>query len=424
MLMNGTPGKEESLLAPFRVLDLTDEKGYLCGRILADLGADVIKIERPRGDPGRNNGPFYHDHADQEKSLFWFAYNLNKRGITLDIENTDGREVFKELVKSADFVIESSPPGHMDRLGLGYSVLKEFNPRLIMTAITPFGQDGPYRDFNASDLVLMAMGGCVYTVGYPDEAPVGFSATFAYLYGAAEAAIGTLVAHNWRERSGKGQYVDASIQESLISMIVLLLPHWELNRVIIPRSGTRTRWRTTLGGGPKVIHRCQDGYFVFQPFGGKVGAPGNRKLTEWMEKEGMAPEFLKEMDWDNFSFDRVSQQELDRMTDAFGKFFRNHTKAELLEMFSEAGIMGAPVASMQDIAEYSQHKARDFWQEVEHPELSDTITYPGAFAKLSPSQLRIRRRAPLIGEHNLEVYEKEMGFSRETLVRLKQSGVI
>ena len=112
------------------------------------------------------------------------------------------------------------------------------------------------------------------------------------------------------------------------------------------------------------------------------------------------------------------------MTDAFGKFFRNHTKAELLEMFSEAGIMGAPVASMQDIAEYSQHKARDFWQEVEHPELSDTITYPGAFAKLSPSQLRIRRRAPLIGEHNLEVYEKEMGFSRETLVRLKQSGVI
>jgi crotonobetainyl-CoA:carnitine CoA-transferase CaiB-like acyl-CoA transferase len=349
---------------------------------------------------------------------------MNKRGITLNIETADGKDIFKRLVEGTDFVIESFPPGYMDKLGLGYLVLKEINPRLIMTAITPFGQGGPYRDFNASDLVLMAMGGCVYNVGYPDESPVGFSSIFSYLYGAGEAAIGTLVAHYWREKSGQGQYVDASIQECVLSMVVLLLPHWELNQFIIPRSGGRTRWRTTLGGGPKVIHSCKDGYFVFQPFGGKVGAPGNRRLVEWMDKEGMAPDFLKQMDWYNFSYDQVTQEELNRMNEAFGQFFLTHTKEELLELFLEEGIMGAPVSTMKDVADYSQNKARGFWEEVHHPELDTNITYPGAFGRLSETPIKSIRRAPLIGEHNVEIYEKQLGFSREELVWLKQAGVI
>lgn len=415
--------KQDSLLGPFRVLDLTDEQGYLCGRILADLGADVIKIESPGGDLGRRIGPFYHNLPDPQKSLFWWAYNLNKRGITLNLETADGRDIFKRLVSGADFVVESFLPGHMEKLGLGYSVLKEINPRLIMTAITPFGQSGPYRDFRASDLLLMAMGGCTYSVGYPSEAPVGFSSAFAYLYGAAEAAIGTLIAHYWRERTGEGQYIDASIQESLISIIVLLLPHWELNQFVIPRSGGRTRWRSTLGGGPQVIYRCRDGYFVFQPFAGRVGASGNRKLVELMEKEGLAPDFLRQMDWEKFNFDQVTQVELDRMTEAFGRFFARHTKAELQQMFQAEDMMGAPVATMRDVAEYGQHRARGFWQQVNHADLGEVITYPGPFARMSTPML-LRRPAPLIGEHNLEVYEQEMGLSREVLTTLKQAGVI
>ena len=142
--------KTEYMLAPYRVLDLTDEKGFLCGKILGDLGADVIKVERPGGDPGRTNGPFYHDIPDPEKSLYWFAHNNNKRSITLNIETVDGRELFEKLVGKADIVIESFAPGYMDELGLGYSALSQTKKQVVMTSITPFGQDGPYRNYKVS----------------------------------------------------------------------------------------------------------------------------------------------------------------------------------------------------------------------------------------------------------------------------------
>ncbi|MFA7247017.1 MAG: CoA transferase, partial [Dehalococcoidia bacterium] len=139
-----------SVLEDIRVLDLTDEKGSLCGRILAEMGADVIKVEKPGGDASRRIGPFYQDKPDPEKSLTWFAYNLNKRGITLDIASNNGWPIFLKLVKKADIVIESFPVGYMQQIGLDYVVLKAMNPRIIMTSITPFGQTGPYKDFIAS----------------------------------------------------------------------------------------------------------------------------------------------------------------------------------------------------------------------------------------------------------------------------------
>src|SRR5512139_42575 len=133
------------MLEGCRALDLTDEKGFLCGKILAEVGVDVIKVERPGGDPSRRIGPFWGDIADPEKSLYWFAYNSNKRGITLNIETADGVEIFKKLVKASDFVIESFPPGYMETLGLGYSALSDIKDGIILTSITPFGQAGPYR---------------------------------------------------------------------------------------------------------------------------------------------------------------------------------------------------------------------------------------------------------------------------------------
>ena len=135
----------ENILSPYRILDLTNEQGYMCGKLLGTLGADVIKIEKPGGDSGRNIGPFFHDIPDPEKSLYWFAFNTDKRGITLDIETEDGQEILKRLVKNADILIESFPPGYMDKLGLGYSVLSQINRRIIMTSITGFGQTGPLQ---------------------------------------------------------------------------------------------------------------------------------------------------------------------------------------------------------------------------------------------------------------------------------------
>src|SRR4030042_5428083 len=140
----------ESLLSGCRALDLTDEKGFVCGQILAAMGVDVIKIEKPGGDPARFLPPFYHDKPDPEKSLFWFAFNTSKRGITLNIETTGGQEIFKRLAATADFVIESFPPGYLDRLGLGYPAMEKINPGIIVVSITPFGQTGPYKDYKAA----------------------------------------------------------------------------------------------------------------------------------------------------------------------------------------------------------------------------------------------------------------------------------
>ncbi len=225
----------ESLLSPYRALDLTDEKGFLCGKILGDLGADVIKIEAPLGDPARNIGPFYRDIADPEKSLSWFAYNTSKRGITLNLHTADGRDIFKRLVETADFVIESFAPGHMEKLGLGYQDLNQINSKVIMTSITPFGQNGPYKDYKASDLVVLAMGGYLYLCGDADRPPVRISLDQAYAHAAVEAATGTIIALYYRESSGEGQHVDVSAQECCISMLYNAKPFWFLNQKILKR---------------------------------------------------------------------------------------------------------------------------------------------------------------------------------------------
>ncbi|MFQ5826801.1 MAG: CaiB/BaiF CoA transferase family protein, partial [Dehalococcoidia bacterium] len=340
---NTTEGGNPMLLDSYRALDLTDEKGYLCGRVLGDLGVDVIKVENPQGDPGRHIGPFFQDIPDPEKSLFWQAYNLNKRGITLDIEKAEGCSLFKRLVERTDFVIESFPPGYMDNLGLGYSVLSQINPRIIMTSITPFGQTGPYKDLQAPDIVVGAMGGVLYTMGDPDRPPVNMSFPQAYSHGALEAAIGTLLAHHYREASGEGQHVDVSVQASLIALLSIPFSHWEMRRRIIRRSGGYARARSDEDVKVQVIQPAKDGYFAFQPYGGILGLRHNQEMVKWMDSEGMAPDFLKEKDWASFDMDKVSQEELDEMNEAFVRFLQKYTREEIFQNMVARGIMGHPV---------------------------------------------------------------------------------
>ncbi|RLB00442.1 MAG: CoA transferase, partial [Deltaproteobacteria bacterium] len=201
----------------YRILDLTDEKGQLCGRMLADLGLDVIKIENPGGDDCRNYGPFYKDIHEPEKSLFWFFYNMNKRGITLDITKSEGQVLLKRLVEKADAVIESFSPGYLGGLGLDYDSLTRVNPQIIMTSITPYGQNGPYKNRKLSDLVANAVGGYAYITGPSDRAPVRISGVDqSYCHAGSHAAVGTLIALIHRNRFGSGQQVDVSIQESVV----------------------------------------------------------------------------------------------------------------------------------------------------------------------------------------------------------------
>ncbi|MFC1918603.1 CaiB/BaiF CoA transferase family protein [Chloroflexota bacterium] len=402
----GNKNSPEGMLSPYRVLDLTGEKGLLCGKLLGDLGADVIKVERPGGDPARNRGPFYHDEIDPEKSLFWFAFNTSKRGITLDIETADGKAIFERLVKSADFVIESFPPGYLDELGLGYQVLEKINPRLIMVSITPFGQSGPYKDYKAPDIVAWAMGGQMYTWGSTDRPPVRMSHhSQAYLHAAAEAAVGAVLALYYREMTGEGQQVDVSIQESVARATYEVAATWDMMKIIRRRGGSML---TNIN--MKQVWPCKDGYIICYYWGGLQGKRFNPPLVEWIDSEGMADDFLKKFDWDTFDMATTTQEVIDRLMEPTARFFLKYTKSELLEEALKRRLILYPVATARDIVESVQLAARGFWTELEHPELGTTITYPGSFARTSEVPPRVLRRAPLIGEHNREIYE-ELGIS-------------
>lgn len=414
--------KNEALLSPYRALDLTNERGLLCGKILADLGADVIKIERPGGDPARNIGPFYHHIADPEKSLFWFAFNTNKRGITLNIETTDGREIFKRLVQGADFVIESFEPSYMDNLGLSYSILSEVNPRLVMTSITPFGQTGPYAKYKATDIVVHAMGYLMNQCGDPDRAPVQVSLPQSFISAGTDGALGAMVAHYDRELTGKGQHVDVSAMDSVVMNGVEGLPEWTVARSDFKRRGRLHKLAGRLFS--PVIWECKDGYMSYFFMGGVPGARANQRLVEWMDSEGMAPEHLKEMDWEKLDVEKINQDELDFITEPMAEFFKTRTKAEIQEEAIKRLIMMYPVCDSKETLENLQLRARDFWVNIQHDELNDTIAYPGAFAKFSETPIRRWRRAPMIGEHNEEIYVKELGFSKDEMMALKGAGVI
>lgn len=413
----------DSLLDGVGVLDLTDEKGLLCGRMLADLGADVIKVEKPRGDNARNIGPFYHDIPDSEKSLFWFAYNLNKRGITLNIESRDGQAILEQLVKKTDIIIESSPVGYVDKIGLDYSTLNKINPGLIMASITPFGQNGPYKSYKAPDIVGMAMGGYLYLSGDPDRPPNRISVPQAYLHAASEAAAAIMIALYHRESSGEGQYLDVSMQQSVVMTTVQAIPFWLLSQTVLERSGA---FRTGLTSGTRQQQTwpCKDGFVNFVIYGGKHGAERNSRLVEWLDEEGMATDYLKLINWAEWDVFNITQEEWDKVEGPVRKFLLNHTKEELLVESFRRRCPICPVSSPSEVVNSIQLGARQFWIEVEHPELNTTIKYPGFCLRFSETPCQVWRRAPLIGEHNLEIYRDELGLSTDEIILLKQAGVI
>lgn len=414
----------ESLLGPYRALDLTDAKGLLCGKILGDLGADVIKIERPGGDPARNIGPFYHDIPDPEKSLFWFAHNTSKRGITLNIETPDGQEILKSLAKTADFVIESFHPGYMGKLGIGYPVLSATNPRVIMISITPFGQEGPRRDWKASDLIAMAAGGQMYTTGEIDRPPLRFTIEQSYPQAGAQAAMAAMIAHHYRELTGEGQHIDVSLQECVTATTWFTQHLWHLNSAIHMRAGSYvSRGAGAVKVKRRIIFPCKDGFVTWQVVPGPFGRR-TRYMIEWMDSEGMATEDLKRVNWEEIGLDDLDQVQVDVWEKTCEKFFLTHTKSELLEGAVERGIMLLPVSTCEDIVECEQLKARKFWVEVNHDELGTTLEYPGAPFQTNEASCRISRRAPCVGEHNEEIYMGELGFGKQELAIFKQANII
>ncbi|MFC1929188.1 CoA transferase, partial [Chloroflexota bacterium] len=320
------------------------------------------------------------------------------------------------------FVVESFPPEYMDRLGLGYSDLAKIKPGIIMVSITPFGQTGPYKDYKTADITAWAMGGQMYAWGYPDRPPVRMNHPCqAYLHAAADAAAGAMIALYHRQMTGEGQQVDVSIHASVTQLTYMVTASWDMMKAIHQRGGG-----DIIRPGMKVRMRrvwpCKDGHVLFYYFAGPRAKRLSLPLVKWMESEGMASDFLKELDWESLDFAKTTQDIANRILEPTAKFFMSHTKAELMEGALKHHVMLFTLSTTKDILENDQLAARGFWVELEHPEIGTTITYPGAFAQLSGAPPRISRRAPLIGEHNQEIYN-ELDLSSDEPVMLKEAKV-
>ncbi|MBN2060061.1 MAG: CoA transferase [Deltaproteobacteria bacterium] len=411
----------ESLLNGFRALDLTDEKGFVCGKILAAMGVETIKIEAPGGDSARLVPPFLNDSAEPGKSLNWFAFNTDKRSITLNMETPEGKDLFRRLVKTADFVLESFPVGYMESLKLGYQELRRINQRIILTSITPFGRTGPYSNYKACELIVSAMGGVLENTGDPDRPPVKEALDSCCFHANVAAALGTMTAHYYREVSGEGQEVDISIQEVAASRRTIGLIGWEFDELLFKRSGPYNRFGRQSA---RWIWACKDGYVYWQLFGGLHGASANAALSRWIDEDGMENPLSEIDNWQEFDMSTMTEERLEVWENAISKFFLKHTKKEIVEEGLKRGTNTCVVQNSSDLAGHPQLRERNYWIDLEHEDLRLNFVYPRHFFLSDETENFVKRRAPLIGEDNDAVYRKEMGLSEAEISALKKSGVI
>jgi crotonobetainyl-CoA:carnitine CoA-transferase CaiB-like acyl-CoA transferase len=379
-------------------------------KLMADLGADVIKIEPPGdGDRSRARGPFPGGTPHPEKSGLFLYLNTNKRGITLDLTAARGREVLTELAAGADLLVHNVPPPDMARHGLDFAALARRNPRLVMTSITPFGLSGPCRDYQATDLTLWNAGGLAYLNGggpgsddLPPLKPFGHQAEFQGGLNGAVASLGALFA---RVHSRQGQHVEISIQESLAAILELAFEFLPYMGLVASRLG----WKPIQ---PLDFLECRDGWIFlccveesqWKTFVDLMGNP------EWATMEIFANRMARAQNWD-----------------ALKLLLQEWAKDQSVDAVYRAGqarrVPLAPVSTMADLLASDHLKVRGFFATVDHPK-AGSLQYPGAPYRFAATPWTIRRPAPLLGQHNTEVYAAEMGMSPAALAALQHDGVV
>ncbi len=395
-------------LSGLHILDLTDLKGAMCAKLFGDMGANVIKVEPPEGDAARRIGPFLDGQPHPERSLLFWFYNTSKRGITLDLNQPAGQELVRRLVAKADVLVESAAPGTLARLGLGYEALKQINPNLVLTSITPFGQTGPYRAYRASDMVAEALGGMVWPNGFPDEPPLHALGLQAYHSASFFAAVGTLLALWTRDSLGQGQWVDVSMQEAVAGAVEHIAPFYHQGLGVESRRGS-LHWSRHFR-----VTRCRDGYVMHCTLGDWTS------LVEWVKGDGKAQD-LDDPRWEDLLYRRERAEHLFAVLDDWAK---DYSVAELMEGAQLRRIPYAMVQPPEALVDDPQLNERGFFSNIEHPELGRTVRYPGGPIHFTTTPWRIARRPPLLGEHNSEVYGNELGMESDRLSALKQAGVI
>jgi crotonobetainyl-CoA:carnitine CoA-transferase CaiB-like acyl-CoA transferase len=403
-------GEPEGALSAYRILDLTDSRGAYCAKLFADLGADVIKIEWPEGDTGRSFPPFVNDIPHPEKSLYFLHRNANKRGITLDFDTSEGRDILRKLVKTADVLVENSPPDYMEGLGLDYPALREINPRLVMASMTEFGHSGPYKYRQGSNLVDFAMSGVMITSGYPGKEPCLLPGSPAYDAASVHASIGILCALYMRSSTGEGQYVDTSVHESSrMGLYPWIVPNYSY---ALNPGGPPPTSETRMGASIYPVFPCKDGLI-------RVVALTPRQWDGLVRVLG-SPDVLLMEEWRSFMY-RIGNA--DDLYALVLEFTEKYTMLELFEAGKREGVPIAPILSIEDFYNSPHTKARSFFVEVDHP-VAGKADYPGPPYKWTETPAAMRRPAPCLGEHNVEVYCDELGFSKDDLVALRGAGVL
>lgn len=386
------------MLSPYRVLDLTDQRGEIAGMILGDLGADVIKVEPSGGCSARDVGPFLDDVVPSDRSLNFQAFNRNKRSIVLDLAHSPDRDTFFSLVRSADFVLESAPPGELAAVDIDFATLRELNPRIVHVQITPYGSDGPAAKRAASDLTISAMGGQAALQGTPDRPPVRISVPQVWRHTGTEAAAAALIAHRRMLMSGQAQCVDVSAQCVMTWTTMNAMDAFAIQGFDFERMGSTVQLGT---GSLDPLFACADGHLVAVPWGREL-AP---LLAHMLGEEVVDASWLEE-DWETFDM-RVALGEETRFTadevrGALAKFYLRHTKSELYQLGLETGATLAPVNSVADLLEFDQLQARGAWESLDLPN-GQRVRTPGVFVHANTAPLSIRRRAPRLDEHGEEI---------------------
>ena len=406
-------------LAGLRVLELADEKGQFCGKLLGDLGADVVKIEPLGGEPNRHIGPFLDDIPHPERSLSFWYYNTSKRGVTLNLQTADGRQLFRRMAAASDVILETFRPGVLPSLGLGYDDLRQANPGLVVCSLTPFGQSGPWRDYLSSDLLHMAAGGQMASCGYDEsDVPIAPGGGNAWHMGCHFAYMAIMAALIHRTVSGIGQYIDTSIHDACALTTESAVANYVYRGEVLRRQTGRHH---AAGHTPRTQFRAKDGNYVCALVGGRLNPKFVRDLTELLDGYGMAGD-LKDPKYQDQAV--ITENTSHIIDDLVAGFIASVPAEEAYHAAQQRGFTWGVVRAPEALFDDQHLHDRGFWKQVEHPELGRSFTYPGEPAIFQGTPWRISRRAPLIGEHNTEIYCGELELSRAELAVLAENAVI
>jgi crotonobetainyl-CoA:carnitine CoA-transferase CaiB-like acyl-CoA transferase len=401
----------DGILADVKVLELTHSpSGAFCAKLLADQGADTVKVEPPeQGDPARQEPPFIGGEANPDRSTAFLAFNTNKRGVTLDLAQAAGRDLLLRLAEHSDVVIESYPPGHLGKLGLGPDALLKANPKIIQLSITYFGQEGPYANYQGNDLVAQAMGGFLYAVtGSADKPPMSTALQQMEITAARNGVIAIMASLMRRDQTSEGAHIDLSVMEAAISTPSQLIhPYTFTGRN--PHRGTAD---TNVMDGMHLP--TKDGEVTLTTAG-----TGGRPMQAWAE-------FLEEPGLLDPKFGS-RQSRLENWQDLHELVAPKLAEYENLDLMREAmsrGLVIGLVQSPQQVVESPHLAERGYFVELEHPEVG-SLKYPSAgFMLDGENPMRTARAAPQLGQHNGEIFGGELGLSAGELESLREAGVI